>query len=49
MFSKIKIKMYLRRLLFKMLGSRALIPLSHLVEIWANGHVISQSTKFKSH
>lgn len=44
-----KIKMYLRRLLFKIQGSRALIALSHLVEIWPNVHVISQSSIFKSH
>lgn len=41
--------MYLCCLLFKMLGSRALIALSNLVEIWPTVHVISQSTKFKSH
>lgn len=49
MFYKMKIEMYLCRLPFKMLVSRALITLSHLLEIWQNVHVISQSTKFKSH
>lgn len=49
MFKKIKIKMFLCRLLFKMLGSRAIIALSHLIEIWPNVLVISQSNRFKSH